>query len=153
MEFCRRLSEQEGVEYRLPTEAEWEYASRAGTTTKYSFGDDESQLGEYAWYRENAMIAGESSARIVSQKKPNPWGLYDMHGNMFEWCQDWAGEYPSGDVTDPVGPDSGSRRVIRGGCWLYDAGTCRSAFRHRRSPSRRFRNSSLGFRVLRCSDE
>ena len=101
VEFCRKLSEKEGVEYRLPTEAEWEYACRAGTTTAYSFGDDESQLGEYAWIEENTVDVGEKYAHIVGQKKPNPWGLYDMHGNVFEWCQDWYGEYPSGAVTDP----------------------------------------------------
>jgi formylglycine-generating enzyme required for sulfatase activity len=111
VEFCRKLSVKEGVEYRVPTEAEWEYACRAETTTVWSFGDDESQIGEYAWYTENADDVAEKYAHIVGQKKPNPWGLYDIHGNVGEWCQDWAGEYPSGDVTDPVGPDSGSNRV------------------------------------------
>jgi len=148
-EFCRKLSEKEGVEYRLPTEAEWEYACRAGTTTAYSFGDDESQLGEYAWIKENTWDAGEKYAHTVGQKKPNPWGLYDMHGNMFEWCQDWLGKYPSGDVTDPVGPASGSHRVLRGGGWSLIARVCRSAVRYRLTPSSRL--SILGFRVLRSS--
>ena len=149
VEFCRKLSEKEGVEYRLPTEAEWEYACRAGTTTACSFGDDESQLGEYAWYDKNAQLPDEFYAHIVGQKKPNPWGLYDMHGNVFEWCQDRFGRYPSGDVTDPVGPASGSPRVIRGGCWNDSAGFCRSAFRFGYAPSSR--NGLLGFRVLRSS--
>ena len=103
VEFCRKLSEKEGLEYRLPTEAEWEYACRAGTTTAYSFGDDASELGEYAWYRENARNVGQKYAHTVGQKKPNPWGLYDMHGNVWEWCSDWYGDYPSGSVTDPQG--------------------------------------------------
>jgi len=150
VEFCRKLSEKEGVEYRLPTEAEWEYACRAGTTTMYSFGDDESQLGEYAWYSKNTIFFGkEEYAHIVGQKKPNKWGLYDMHGNVFEWCQDWKAEYPSGDVTDPAGPASGSNRAFRGGCWSDDAGICRSANRFLSTPSSR--DFFLGFRVLRSS--
>ena len=149
VEFCEKLSEKEGVEYRLPTESEWEYACRAGTTTAYSFGDDESQLGEYAWIKENAFDAGEFYPHIVGQKKPNPWGLYDMHGNVFEWCQDAGSEYPSADVTDPVGPDWGSFRVFRGGSLSDIAGGCRSAGRGFSTPSDRIIN--LGFRVLRSS--
>jgi len=152
VEFCRKLSEKEGVEYRLPTEAEWEYACRAGTTTEWSFGDDASQMGEYAWYGDNAGDAGEEYAHIVGQKKPNPWGLHDMHGNLWEWCQDWFWWYPSGDATDPVGPDSTLVRVYRvnrGGSWLYLARFCRSAYRDRSTPSSR--GNDLGFRVLRSS--
>ena len=149
VEFCRKLSEKDGVEYRLPTEAEWEYACRAGTTTAWSFGDDRSQLGEYAWIKENTYDAGEKYAQIVGQKKLNPWGLYDMHGNVFEWCQDRFGRYPSGDVTDPVGPASGSFRVSRGGGWSSSARDCRSAYRGGITPSGR--SSLLGFRVLRSS--
>ncbi|HIF26399.1 MAG TPA: formylglycine-generating enzyme family protein, partial [Micavibrio sp.] len=90
MREAKLLSKDELI--RLPTEAEWEYCCRAGTTTVYSFGDDESQLGEYAWYSENTYKVGaEPYARIVGQKKPNPWGLHDMHGNVDEWCQDWHG--------------------------------------------------------------
>jgi formylglycine-generating enzyme required for sulfatase activity len=150
VEFCRKLSalpeeKAAGHVYRLPTEAEWEYACRAGTTTKYSFGDDESQLGAYAWFRENS---GDRT-HPVGQKKPNAWGLYDMHGNVWEWCQDWYGDLPAGAVTDPTGPSTGSLRVLRGGSWNDFAGRCRSASRRRSSPSYRF--SHLGFRLARSS--
>ena len=145
VEFCRQLSEKEGLEYRLPTEAEWEYACRAGTTTAYSFGDVASELGEYAWYRENAMDVGQKYAHTVGQKLPNPWGLYDMHGNVWECCSDRYGDYPSGSVTDPAGPSSGSSRVSRGGCWNLGAELCRSALRGGFLPSGRY--SRNGFRV------
>ena len=135
VEFCRQLSEKEGLEYRLPTEAEWEYACRAGTTTAYSFGNDASELDEYAcymsWGRANAPAGARPSAHSVGQKKPNPWGLYDMHGNLWEWCSDWYGDSPSGGVTDPAGPSSGSSRVECGGSWHRGAGNCRSAARGR----------------------
>jgi len=148
--FCRKLSElpsekSGGYVYRLPTEAEWEYACRAGTTTTYSFGDSESELGAYAWYIDNSG----RTTHPVGGKKPNAWGLYDMHGNVFEWCQDWLGDYPSGSVTDPTGAASGSARVYRGGSWDDYAGSCRSANRYRNSPE--FRDDYLGFRVLRSS--
>jgi formylglycine-generating enzyme required for sulfatase activity len=131
VEFCRRLSKQEGVEYRLPTEAEWEYACRAGTTTAYSFGDDESKLGQYAWYDKNAWHIGEEYAHRVGQKLPNPWGLYDMHGNVWERCQDWYGPYGSEKVvSDPAGPAEGGRRVLRGGAFLDSPPSyVRSAYR------------------------
>jgi formylglycine-generating enzyme required for sulfatase activity len=141
VEFCARLSEKEGVEYRLPTEAEWEYACRGGTTTKYSFGDDRSQLRNFAWYEVNA----ERRHHPVGQKKPNPWGLYDMHGNVREWCQDWYGDYPSGSTTDPTGAASGSLRVSRGGGWRSVAAICRSASRPGFGPSGR--SGHYGFRV------
>jgi len=145
VEFCHKLSEKEGSEYRLPTEAEWEYACRAETTTAYSFGNDTSELGEYAWCSENAWDVGQKYAHIVGQKKPNPWGLYDMHGNVFEWCSDLYGDSPSGRVTDPAGPSSGSSRVYRGGGWTNGAGYCRLAHRYGAYPSTRV--SNLGFRV------
>jgi len=149
VEFCRRLSELPsekavGNIYRLPTEAEWEYACRAGTATKYSFGDDGSDLGDYAWYDSNSG----SKTHPVGGKQPNAWGLYDMHGNVWEWCQDWYGDYPTGAVTDPSGPASGRGRVRRGGGWSSFAEQCRSAFRIRLSPANR--NPSNGFRVV-CS--
>ncbi len=128
--------------YRLPTEAEWEYAARAGSQTAYCFGDDAADLGNYAWYAENSDI----KTHPVAQKQPNKWGLYDMHGNVWEWCQDWYGDYPSGDVADPVGPDSGSVRVFRGGGWGDLAQYCRSALRLGYSPD--FRNFNLGFRLV-----
>lgn len=143
-EFIRRLNQREGGDkYRLPTEAEWEYACRAGRTTRFSFGDDESRLGEYAWYDGNSG----SRTHPVAQKKPNAWGLYDMHGNVWEWCQDRYGDYPSGSVTDPEGPSSGSYRVIRGGSWVNEPRFVRSANRGRSYPD--YRNYNLGFRLLR----
>jgi formylglycine-generating enzyme required for sulfatase activity len=145
IEFCRKLSElpaekAAGNVYRLPTEAEWEYACRAGTTTQFSFGDDEAEW-EFAWYSDNSA----SKAHPVGGKQPNAWGLYDMHGNVWEWCQDWYDDYPSGAVTDPTGPASGSYRVYRGGSWRRTAGSCRSASRGRHFPSSRYFIS--GFRV------
>jgi formylglycine-generating enzyme required for sulfatase activity/uncharacterized caspase-like protein len=127
-EFIRRLNNQAGgTTYRLPTEAEWEYAARAGTTTRWSFGDDANQLGRYAWYEGNA---GRRTHPVV-QLQPNAWGLYDMYGNVWEWVQDWYGKYASDAAVDPAGPSTGSSRVIRGGCWLW-LNQCRSASRGRR---------------------
>jgi formylglycine-generating enzyme required for sulfatase activity len=113
MDFCKKLSERTRQVFRLPTEAEWEYACRAGTTTRFSFGDSESDLGDYAWHKGNS---GEKT-HPVAQKKPNAWGLYDMHGNVWEWCADWYGSYTAGPLTDPQGAASGSLRVLRGGSW------------------------------------
>jgi formylglycine-generating enzyme required for sulfatase activity len=146
LEFCRRLSEMREETlaariYRLPTEAEWEYACRAGTPTIFTFGNDQSKLGEYAWYDNNSC----GQTHPVGEKKPNAWGLYDMHGNVWEWCADWYGDYPKGAVTDPVGPSKGSFRVSRGGSWNNVAANCRSASRNRNDPSRR--SYGLGFRV------
>jgi len=150
VEFCRKLSElpeekAAGYVYRLPTEAEWEYSCRAGTQTMYSFGDSESELGDYAWYIKNSGV----TTHPVGSKKPNAWGLYDMHGNVREWCQDWHGDYPSGSVTDPTGAASGSYRVHRGGSWGLNSGLCRSALRIWDAPDDRYHY--LGFRVLRSS--
>jgi len=146
VEFCRRLSElpaekAAGNIYRLPTEAEWEFACRAGTTTRYSFGDNESELGQHAWWN------GNSGKRThpVGIKLPNALGLFDLHGNVREWCQDRYESYPRGAVTDPTGAASGSDRVNRGGSWYDTAGLCRSAFRYRLYPSGR--NRHYGFRV------
>jgi formylglycine-generating enzyme required for sulfatase activity len=141
--FCRKLSAKEGHEYRLPTEAEWEYACRAGSAGRYCFGDDESELGRYAWYEDNAG----GTTHPVGQKEPNAWGLYDVHGNVWEWCTDWYGNYGPDAVIDPPGPESGSYRVDRGGGWSCSAGRCRAAYRGRCGPSGR--GYSLGFRLAR----
>ncbi len=134
--------------FRLPTEAEWEFACRAGTTTKYSFRDAE-ELGDYGWYDDNS----DSQTHPVGAKKPNPWGLYDMHGNVCEWCQDWHDDqyYEESPETDPLGPEAGSFRVFRGGCWFDGARNCRSASRDWDVPVNR--NYFLGFRLARSSVE
>ena len=145
VEFCRKLSEKTKRKVRLPTEAEWEYACRAGTKTAYSFGGDVGKLGHYAWHSGNSA----KQTHGVGQKKPNAWGLYDMHGNVWEWCADWYGEsyYRSSPGTDPQGPGSGKDRVHRGGSWWHDPPWyCRSAFRNVRVPDTRF--CTLGFRVV-----
>lgn len=160
IEFCNRLSEREGLMpayrrngdnvswdvatdgYRLLTEAEWEYACRAGTRTRYSFGDDESKLG--AWYSGNSG----GFPRPVGTRQPNPWGLYDMHGNVWEWCWDWYGPYPSEPQIDPVGPPAGQYRVLRGGSFIVSgAESLRSAVRRRYKPVVRSRGD--GFRCAR----
>jgi formylglycine-generating enzyme required for sulfatase activity len=123
--FIGKLNEKlgkDGVKFSLPTEAQWEYACRAGSTTKYSFDDAEANLEDYAWFSDNS---GDRT-QPVGQKEPNAWGLYDMHGNVFEWCADWYRRYAPGDQTDPVGPDSGvsgdlptGSHVLRGCSWNY----------------------------------
>jgi len=124
--FIQGLNKREKTDkYRLPTEAEWEYTCRAGSTTRFCFGNDKEELGEYAWYSKNSRGKTQS----VAQKKPNSWGLYDMHGNVFEWCQDRYGKYLSSAETDPKGPSSGSLRVFRGGAWKFGSGLSRSAYR------------------------
>ena len=154
VEFCETLTVLErkagrlkdAEEYRLPTEAEWEYACRAGTTTAFSFGADAKQLGDYAWFKGNALDAGEQYAHKVGLKKPNPWGLYDMHGNVWEWCSDWYGDKLPGGA-DPFCPEGGSLRVDRGGGWMGIPVLCRSAFRFSDDPL--YRSGDLGFRVAR----
>ena len=149
VKFCQRLSalpeEKKAARvYRLPSEAEWEYACRAGSQMAYSFGSDEESLVNFGWYGPNS----KGMTHAVGLKKANAWGLYDMHGNVWEWCEDWYGEYPKGSMIDPRGPEEGSGRVGRGGCWGFGAVNCRSAFR-RDVPS--FRSLNLGFRVALSS--
>jgi len=147
VEFCRKLSQQEGMGYRLPTEAEWEYACRAGTTTRFSFGDSDLPLGDYAWFDSNADRVGQDYAHPVGQKKPNPWGLYDMHGNVFEWCSDYYHEkyYADSPTVDPCGPSFGSSHSVRGGSW--DNGQSYSRSSHR-SDYPVNRGLLVGFRVI-----
>ena len=165
--FCKKLTDLErkagklkaNEEYRLPTEAQWEYACRAGTTTAFSFGD-ESKLNSHAWWGgldSEALQAGkreagpgnavrEQYAHRVGLKTPNPWGLHDMHGNVFEWCSDWYGDTLPGG-TDPIGPGGGSGRVARGGGWAAPRAYGRSADRGFIVPTNR--TGRLGFRVAR----
>jgi len=148
-EFIKKLNEKEkmtGWTYRLPTEAEWEYACRDGSTTRFCFGDNESGLDVYCWYWNNS----DERSHPVGTKKANAWGLYDMHGNVWEWCQDWYGEdyYAKSPSADPQGPASGAFRVLRGGGWYGGAQFCRSADRCGLNPG--FRDYGLGFRAV-CS--
>ena len=150
-EFCKKLSVRDGVSYRLPTEAEWEYACRGGTRSSYSFGDDVSSLNDHGWYDGNADNVRERYAHLVGKKKANGYGLLDMHGNVWEWCADWYDSeyYASSPADDPQGPTKGSDRVFRGGSWLDYPPKCRSAFRDCDSPD--LRRFHVGFRVLRNS--
>jgi formylglycine-generating enzyme required for sulfatase activity len=152
VEFCKKLSElpeekKAGRVYRLPTESEWEYACRAGSKTIYSFDDEEGLLPEYGWFKRNSS----QRTHTVGLLEPNAWGLYDMHGNVWEWCSDWYGEYPKGAVSDPTGPTMGTDRVNRGGCWLYLAANCRSASRNWAKSS--YQDGLLGFRVALSSSK
>jgi formylglycine-generating enzyme required for sulfatase activity len=130
--------------FRLPTEAEWEYAARGGTTARFACGDLESGLEAMGWHNQNSG----GKTRPVGQKGPNVWGLFDMHGNVWEWTWDWRGDYPNGLANDPVGDSEGSDRVIRGGGWRNDARNCRSANRNHAPPGVR-RYFVLGFRLSR----
>jgi formylglycine-generating enzyme required for sulfatase activity len=151
-EFISALNTLEGTtKYRLPTEAEWEYAARAGSMTAFANGeitktdcDHDPNLAVMGWYCGNS---GDTT-HPVAQKQANAWGLYDMHGNVREWCSDLDGSYPSSAVTDPTGPSSGSDRVCRGGGYLNYARVCRSAHRYSHSPGDSY--SDLGFRLARA---
>jgi formylglycine-generating enzyme required for sulfatase activity len=149
--FCDRISNEDGRRYRLPAEAEWEWCCRAGTTTAYSFGDDVKQLGKHAWWGGvlgNGNCESEQYAHCVGQKQANPFGLYDMHGNVWEWCSDWYGEKydASSPGSDPTGPLSGSFRVLRGGSWSDAPDVVRCANRNCNTPGRR--RNFIGFRVV-----
>lgn len=148
--FIKRLNEREGHNrYRLPTEAEWEYACRAGTTTRYNFGDDADAalIRDHAWFSRNA----ESATHPVGTRKPNAWGLFDVHGNVLEWCLDgWRSRLPGGQVTNVAVAPTGTLRAVRGGSWLYEARHARSA--NRDSYGVLVRCSDLGFRVVLARD-
>jgi formylglycine-generating enzyme len=148
--FIQKLNQRgDRITYGLPTEAQWEYAARAGTTTAFYFGDQLST--DQANYNGNYPMPGGSKGEYRDKTVPvgsfpaNAWGLYDMHGNVHEWCQDWYGKYPSGPVTDPTGPSSGAYRVLRGGSWNSFARYCRSAFRDDIHPVSR--GNRLGLRL------
>ena len=145
-DFCRKLGELEDKPCRLPTEAEWEFACRAGVETRFGAGDDEDCLDEHAWHHGNSG----RKAHAVGQKNPNAWGLCDMHGNVAEWCEDVYEKYAAGPVTDPSGPQRGASRVIRGGSWNAAPRDCRCAARGRYSP--RYRGRDIGFRVVMKDD-
>ena len=142
--YCKWLSEQEKRTYRLPTEAEWEYACRAGSTTQYFFGDDYNELSKYGWHKGNAG----NKSHPVGTLLPNPFGLFDMHGNLYEWCGDFFDEkwYSTSPPNDPNGPSVGSTRVVRGGYWDNTASNCRSAYRYPYPPS--YRHANNGFRCV-----
>jgi formylglycine-generating enzyme required for sulfatase activity len=144
--FCRKLTElerkagrlPEGMSYQLPTEAQWEYACRAVTKTAYAFGAGLTTA-------QANIFGGPGKTTSVGSYKPNAWGFHDMHGNVWEWCADWYGDYPSGLVRDPVGPAVGSYRVSRGGSWNFTANYARSAHRNRNEPAHSL--NYLGFRL------
>jgi len=141
VEYCKWLAKKTGHSYRLPTEAEWEYACRAGTQQAYSFGPDSRELSRNGWYGENSG----GKTRPVGQKKPNPWGLFDMHGNAREWCLDWYGKYTPEAAVDPAGPLRGSVRVLRGGSWASPARDLRCAERRNGMGG----SERAGFRLVR----
>ena len=166
--FCNQRSELEGLQpcydlktlvcnfeangYRLPTEAEWEYACRAGTTTAYFFGDSPAKAGDYAWIDKNSG----GHPRPVGQKQPNPWGLYDMAGNVWEWCNDFykVDYYQEAPRENPSGPKEGQNKVLRGGAWRFSADNCRSGYRYNESPGYSdvcFGYDIYGFRCVRKS--
>lgn len=168
VKFCNKRSELEGLQpcydlktlqcnfevngYRLPTEAEWEYACRAGTTTAYFLGDSPAKLGDYAWFDKNSG----GHPRPVGQKQPNPWGLYDMAGNVWQWCNDFykVDYYQEAPRENPRGPNEGQNKVLRGGAWRFSADNCRSGYRYNESPGYAdvcFGYDIYGFRCVRRS--
>ncbi len=146
--FVERLNARAGGGFRLPTEAEWECAARAGAGSAYSFGDDPAALSEYAWFESNA----DGSTRRVGEKAPNAWGLHDMQGNVWEWCQDWYGPYPEDRTMDPVGPAAGQYRVLRGGSWTAEPRDCRVSRRFVYLEGYGRPKHDIGVRLVRLSD-
>lgn len=162
--YCNERSRQEGLEpaydlktwtcrfeangYRLPTEAEWEYAARAGTATAYSFGDSDANLQQHAWFKINAR----GKPKPVGQRRPNAWGLHDIHGNVWEWCNDFykVDYYLESTKKDPKGPEAGKNKVLRGGCWNSNADACRSAYRYNENPA--YTDACFGYDIygFRC---
>ena len=148
--YCASISQRErkagrladGYEYRLPSEAEWEYACRAGSTNLFAFGDDAGAAEQYAWTAENC----DATTHPVGQKLPNAWGLYDMHGNVWEWCSDWFEPYPAAPLNDPVGPATSKYKVFKGGGWNQDAQYARASSRFMMSPSNGIH--FVGFRLV-----
>lgn len=144
--FLTKLNELTGKKYALPTEAQWEYAARGGGKSvgyKYSGSNT---IDNVAWYWDNSAVDGDYSTHPVGTKQPNELGIYDMSGNVWEWCSDWYDSYSSESQTDPIGPVTGSYRVLRGGCWYDDAWYCRVSFRGSNDPD--FRSNFYGFRVV-----
>jgi len=162
LEFCRRLGDREGLHYRLPSEAEWEYACRAGSNTDYFFGNSPYALESYCWYGANSgrrpapfgeiglwiLNGWEGRSHPIGRKKPNPWGLRDIYGNVWEWCSDWFGQdhYERSPVRDPRGPRMGEQRVVRGGSWSSGPAACSSWARGSASPF--VPSAGIGFRVV-----
>ena len=162
--YCNARSQAEGLDpaydlktwtcrfeangYRLPTEAEWEYAARAGSKAAYSFGGDSAGLRQVAWFKDTAR----GKPRPVGQRRPNPWGLFDMHGNVWEWCNDFyaVDAYAKSAKDNPKGPDTGDKKVLRGGCWNSEADACRSAYRYNESPA--YNDACFGYDIygFRC---
>jgi formylglycine-generating enzyme required for sulfatase activity len=148
--YCSALTQREresgrlpaGYEYRLPSEAEWEYACRAGSTNRFNFGDDASSADQFAWTAENS----EAATHPVGLKRPNSWGLCDMHGNVWEWCSDWGEPYPAAPLTDPIGPATSKYKVFKGGGWNQDAQYGSASSRFMMSPSNGIH--FVGFRVV-----
>jgi formylglycine-generating enzyme required for sulfatase activity len=152
-EFCKRLGQLDGRQYRLPTEAEWEYACRAGTTTPFSCGA--TLRPDLASYADDAAAKGRKrkprgQTAVVGSFPPNAWGLHDMHGNVWEWCQDWYGPYPACPVSDPAGEGGGKAHVLRGGSWRSVVMRCRAARRYKRAPE--YCSRDVGCRVVLCLD-
>ncbi|MCE5328229.1 MAG: formylglycine-generating enzyme family protein [Planctomycetaceae bacterium] len=146
MDFCKKVTDLTKRKVRLLTEAEWEYACRAGSATRFCFGDDDRKLKNYAWYQDN----GKGTSHPVGQKEPNAWGLYDMHGNVLEWCSDWfTDSYANAEAVDPTGPSTepliNAHRVLRGGCFWDGSLLCRSSYRIFGNPNGR--GSQAGFRI------